>query len=97
MLLISGFIHVREMLGKFFFSRSGNSVMCQGKMKFCKKCQGNVMEFYISARLSRNVWSRFIFLAKFIKFPALILSWKFEFTTGKSQENVREFWTILNV
>ena len=25
--------NVREF---FFFSRSGNSVMCQGKMKFCK-------------------------------------------------------------
>ena len=26
-----------------------------------------------------------IFLAKFIKFPALILSWKFEFMSGKCQ------------
>ena len=36
----SGFIHVREMSGKFIFFKvrelSGNSVMCQGKMKFCK-------------------------------------------------------------
>ena len=33
---ITGLIHVREMSGNFFFSRSGNSVMCQGNMKFCK-------------------------------------------------------------
>ena len=41
------------MSGKFDFfmmrELPGNSVMCQGKMKFCKKCQGNVREFYISA------------------------------------------------
>ena len=45
----TGFIHVREMSGKlkFFLGQglSGNFVMCQGKMKFCK----NVREFYISA------------------------------------------------
>ena len=42
-----GFIHIREMSGNFFFFKvrelSGNSVMCQGKMKLCKmsgKCQG---------------------------------------------------------
>ena len=37
------------------------------------------------------------FFAKFIKFPAPILSGKFEFTSGKCEENVREFWSVLTV
>ena len=38
-------MHFKEMSGKFnFFSRSGNFVMHQGKIKFCR----NVREFYIS-------------------------------------------------
>ena len=38
--LKSGFIHIRENSGRFIFFKpkelSGNSVMFQGKMKFCK-------------------------------------------------------------
>ena len=38
---VSFFLKVREM--------SGNSVMYQGKMKFCKKMSGKCQEIYISA------------------------------------------------
>ena len=36
-------------------------------------------------------------LAKLMKFVAPILSGKFEFMSGKSHGNVREFWSVLNV
>ena len=95
---VTGFIHVREMSRKFKFFKvrefSGNSVICQGKMKFCK----NVWEFYILTWWNWNVWSRcicfllfFFFFVKFIKFSAPILSGKFEFVSWKCQGIVREF------
>ena len=67
-----------------------------GKNEILQKCQGNVREFYIPDE-ARMFGPRYIFPAKFIKFPALIFSWKFEFVSGKSQGNVREFWSVLNV
>ena len=93
------------MLGKyqrnlFFFKvkeLSGNSVICQGKMKCCKNVREMSENFTFRPDEARMFGPRYIFLAKFIKFLALILSWKFEFMSGKSQGNVREFWSILNV
>ena len=41
---MAGFIQVKEMSGNLFFFKvrelSGNSVMCQGKMKFLQKMSG---------------------------------------------------------
>ena len=61
---VSGSIHVREIY--FFFNGrelSGNSVMCQGKMKFCK----NAREFYILTWWSWNVYPDVSFFANFIE------------------------------
>ena len=76
---------------------SANSGICQGKMKCCKNVREMSENFAFRPDEARMFGPRYIFLAKFIKFPALILSWKFEFMSGKSQGNVREFWSILNV
>ena len=61
---------------------SGNYVMCQKRMKFCKKYPGNVTKFYISCSWKLDIWSWCSFRAKFIKFWAVILSGKFEFVSG---------------
>ena len=66
-------------------------------MKFCKNVREMSGNFTFQLDETRMFDPRYIFLAKFIRFPALILSWKFEFMSGKSQGNVREFWSILNV
>ena len=71
--------------GNLFFSRSGNSVLCQGKMKFCKNLREMSGNFTFWPDEARMFGPRYVFLAKFIKFPALILSWKFDFTSRKSQ------------
>ena len=97
----SEFIRVWEMSGKFKFFQGQGIVreFCDvsGKNEILQKCQGNVREFYISAWWSWDVWSRCIFFAKFINFLAPILSGKFEFVSGKFQEIVREFWSVLHV
>ena len=86
---LSGFIHVREMSGKFNFFQGQGIVreFCDvsGKNESLQKCQGNVREFYILTWWSWNVWPRCIFFAKFKKFSAPILSGKFEFVSGKCQ------------
>ena len=56
-----------------------------GKNEILQKYQGNVREFSFRPDEARMFGPRYIFLAKFIKFPALILSWKFEFMSGKCQ------------
>ena len=50
---LTGFIHVREMSGKFKFFQGQGIVreFCDvsGKNEILQKCQENVIEFYISA------------------------------------------------
>ena len=70
--------------------------MCQGKMKFCKNVREKSGNFTFQPD-EDSMLSNVFFLAKFIKFVVPILSGKFEFTSEKSQGNVREFRSILNV
>ena len=68
------FFKVREL--------SGNYVMGQGRMKFCK----NIKEMSGNFTFQPDEAGMFgIFLAKLIKFSATILSGKFEFVSGKCQ------------
>ena len=71
--------------------------MCQRKMKFCKNVREKSGNFTLQPDEDRTFGSNVFFLAKFIKFAVPILSGKFEFTSEKSQGNVRDFWSILNV
>ena len=61
------FFKVRELLG--------NSLMCQGKMIFCKIFQPD----------EAGMFGPNVSFAKFIKFSAPILSGKFEFVSGNCQ------------
>ena len=71
----------------FFFFKvrelSGNSVMSQEKMKFCKNVR----------KMSRNV----AFQPDETSFWLQYCQGKLEFTSGKCQKNVREVWSVLNV
>ena len=69
---------------KFFFFKvralSGKSVMFQGKLKLCKKCQKCRGILHFNCMKLECLVLMYLFFAKFLKFPALILSGKFEFT-----------------
>ena len=68
-----------------------------GKNEICKNVREKSGNFTFQPDEDRMFGPNVFFLAKFIKFAVPILSGKFEFTSEKSQGNVREFWSILNV
>ena len=74
----SGFIHVREMSGKFkFFQRQAivrEFYVVSGKNEFLLKCQGNVREFYNFQLVSndeKQKMARAVFLRFWIQALAL--------------------------
>ena len=74
---------------------SGNSA--SGKKVHCVICKNTWNYTFQPAEATVFSPDVFFLVAGFIKFPTLILSGKFEFTSGKCQESVREFWSVLNV
>ena len=98
---VTGFIHVREMSGKFKFFQ-GQGILREfcdmsGKDEILQKCLGilhfNLMklECLIPMYFFFFFFCCFFFFVKFIKFSAPILSGKFEFVSWKCQGIVREF------
>ena len=93
-----GFIHAREMSGKFKFFQGQGIVreFCDvsGKNEILqRKCQG-ILYFSLD---EAGMFGPDVFFVKFMKCLAPVLSGKFEFVSGKCQGIVREFWSVLNI